>query len=31
MTVVRPATETVVFVDAYCAAYRDLFSDVRQI
>jgi SRSO17 transposase len=30
MTAVRPATETVAFVDAYCAAYRDLFSDVRS-
>ena len=30
MTAVRPATETVAFVDAYTAAYRDLFSDVRS-
>lgn len=30
MTAVRPATETVTFVDAYCAAYRDLFGDVRS-
>lgn len=30
MTAVRPATETVAFVDAYAAAYRDLFSDVRS-
>ena len=30
MTVVRPATETVTFVDTYCATYRDLFSDVRS-
>jgi SRSO17 transposase len=30
MTTVRPATETVAFVDTYCAAYRDLFSDVRS-
>jgi SRSO17 transposase len=26
----RDATETVAFVDDYCAAYRDLFSDVRS-
>jgi SRSO17 transposase len=26
----RSATETVAFVDDYCAAYRDLFSDVRS-
>ncbi len=30
MTAVRPATETVAFVDAYTAAYRDLFHDVRS-
>ncbi len=30
MTAVRPATETVAFVDAYAAAYRDLFHDVRS-
>jgi SRSO17 transposase len=30
MTAVRSATETVAFVDAYAAAYRDLFSDVRS-
>lgn len=30
MTAVRSATTTVAFVDAYCAAYRDLFSDVRS-
>ncbi len=30
MTAVRPATETVAFVDDYCAAYRDLFGDVRS-
>lgn len=30
MTAVRPATETVAFVDAYTAAYRDLFGDVRS-
>jgi len=30
MTAVRPATETVTFVDTYCAAYRDLFGDVRS-
>ncbi len=30
MTAVRPATSTVAFVDTYCAAYRDLFSDVRS-
>ena len=30
MTAVRPATETVTFVDAYCSAYRDLFGDVRS-
>ncbi|MDP9312095.1 MAG: IS701 family transposase [Chloroflexota bacterium] len=30
MTAVRPATQTVAFVDAYAAAYRDLFHDVRS-
>lgn len=30
MTAVRPATETVHFVDSYAAAYRDLFHDVRS-
>src|SRR5688500_333776 len=30
MTAVRPATETVNFVDAYCATYRELFRDVRS-
>jgi SRSO17 transposase len=30
MTAVRPATETVAFVDTYAAAYRDLFDDVRS-
>ncbi len=30
MTAVRPATETVAFVDAYATAYRDLFGDVRS-
>ena len=30
MTAVRPATETVAFVDAYATAYRDLFPDVRS-
>lgn len=30
MTMVRRPTETVAFVDAYCAAYRDLFGDVRS-
>jgi SRSO17 transposase len=30
MTAVRPATPTVAFVDAYCAAYRNLFRDVRS-
>ncbi len=30
MTAVRPATATVAFVDAYTAAYRDLFHDVRS-
>ena len=30
MTAVRPATETVAFIDTYCAAHRDLFQDVRS-
>jgi SRSO17 transposase len=30
MTAVRSATETVAFIDAYTAAYRDLFQDVRS-
>jgi SRSO17 transposase len=30
MTIARPATETVAFVDAYTAPYRELFSDVRS-
>lgn len=30
MTTVRPAIETVHFVDSYAAAYRDLFGDVRS-
>jgi SRSO17 transposase len=30
MTAVRATTETVAFVDAYTAAYRDLFCDVRS-
>ena len=30
MTIARPATETVAFVDDYCAAYRNLFADVRS-
>ena len=30
MSKTRDATETVAFVDDYCAAYRDLFSDVRS-
>lgn len=30
MTTARPATEAVAFVDACCAAYRDLFQDVRS-
>lgn len=30
MTLARPATETVAFVDSYAAAYRDLFHDVRS-
>lgn len=30
MTAVRPATETVTFIDTYAAAYRDLFGDVRS-
>lgn len=30
MTAVRPATNTVAFVDAYCAASRDLFDTVRS-
>jgi SRSO17 transposase len=30
MTTARPATETIAFVDDYCAAYRDLFQDVRS-
>jgi SRSO17 transposase len=30
MTAVRPATETVAFVDTYAATYRDLFQDVRS-
>ena len=30
MTAVRPATTTVAFVYTYCAAYRDLFADVRS-
>jgi SRSO17 transposase len=30
MTAVRPATDTVAFVDAYCASYRNLFEDVRS-
>jgi SRSO17 transposase len=30
MTAVRPATTTVAFVDTYCAAYRNVFSDVRS-
>lgn len=30
MTMVRHPMETVAFVDAYCAAYRDLFGDVRS-
>lgn len=29
MTLAQPATETVAFVDSYCAAHCDLFSDVR--
>ncbi len=30
MTVVRPATETIVMVDASSAAYRDPFKDVQS-
>ena len=30
MTMVRRPMETMAFVDAYCAAYRDLFGDVRS-
>ena len=30
MTAVRPATDTVAFVDTYAAIYRDLFQDVRS-
>ena len=30
MTAARSATETVAFVDNYCAAYRDQFQDVRS-
>lgn len=30
MSTARPARATVAVVDAYCAAYRDLFPDVRS-
>lgn len=30
MSKTRTATETVAFVDDYCAAYRDVFNDVRS-
>jgi SRSO17 transposase len=31
MTIARPPTETVAFIDEYTARYRDLFTDVRSL